>query len=228
MKNLKLLFALLVLGLTFAGTASAQNGVFAPYVAGRVSSTANLGYKDPNYGVTAGIESSSKSLLLDVNGTFDSANPIRVLTTTGALVAGDGYTTGLHASGYIKLFSRILIGGGANWEVNPATVKATINNKIALLNAARSTAMPFVGGGFNAKRDRFLVNYNLPGKDELAGERKIDFHNEVLFLKGHVRLVQDVAINSFINSSTSNGLAVPGTNVRVTGNSVGGGIKLVL
>ena len=82
MRRTFMLIALLSLAV---GLASAQNGAFAPYVQGSVSGTPGAGgafftgFTSPSYSVGVGVESSTKHLLLDANGVFNTAD-----STTGA------------------------------------------------------------------------------------------------------------------------------------------------
>ena len=110
MKKLMLFFA----ALTFlVGTAFAQNGAFAPYVDGAVSvSAANAesltSTSNPNFKVGAGIESSTKYLLLDANAQFNSGN----LSGFQGLVSNTGgYTGRVEGSAYYKFFGKVLVGG---------------------------------------------------------------------------------------------------------------------
>jgi hypothetical protein len=201
MKRFTMLFAVLTL---MVSTAFAQNGAFAPYVSGSVSTSANLGYKNPDFTVGAGIESSTKNLLLDVHGTFDTANSIKT---------DNGYAGTLTGAAYYKFFGHILGGAGANWSVNTAQLKTQFAN----IDATRQSAHTFIGGGVQFGKVRILANYNLPGKDALLNERIIDVNTEI-FLKKHLRLTQNTTLNSYVGAG----------NVRATASKIGVGLKLVI
>lgn len=197
--------AVLVLFMTSA--AFAQNGVFAPYVNAGVSTTAAAGYKNPDFTVGAGIESNTRGLLMDVHGTFDTANSIKT---------NNGYTGGLNASVYVKVLGPFLIGGGANWAVNTAQLKTQFSN----IDATRQSAHPFIGGGFQAGKFRLLADYNLPGKEALTNERIVDVNAE-FFAAKHVRITANATVNSFIDITSP-------SKSRATANKLGVGIKLVI
>jgi hypothetical protein len=207
MKRIILLFAVLAL---LAGATFAQNGAFAPYATGSVSTSSALGYKNPDFTVGAGIESSTQYLLLDIHGLFDTAN----LTVTDK-----GYTGTIQASGYYKFFGHMLAGAGANWSVNTAEATTFIQGTQVrrVIDATRQSAHPFVGGGFQFGKVRVIANYNLPGKNALTNERIVNVNTEVFATK-HLRLTQDTTINSYVD----------GSNIRVTGTKLGAGLKLVL
>ena len=182
-----------------AGTAFAQNGAFAPYVTGTVTSAP--GNNNPSFNVGGGVESSTNHFLFDVNGMFNTAN-----SSVGA-----GYTGTITGSGYYKAFSHILIGGGASVVVN--TNGFTAKN---FVNTARQSANPFVGGGFQVKKLRLIATYQLPGKDALPDQRTVKLQSEY-FASKHFRVVTSVTANSYIN----------GAATRVTVAQLGGGLKFV-
>lgn len=231
MKRILSTLALLVAGLVLSGNANAQNGAFAPYVSLGVSAEATTGLKTPSFNASLGIESSSKWLLADVNGNFSSNSPVTAAQScvrngvSSALCTG--YSSGIQASAYAKVFKIFLVGGGANWDVNPSTLsasaKASCTAARACVSAITTNANPFVGGGFQLTHDRFLVNFVLPGKDAIAGQRAFNVHNEIMFTKlKYMRLTQDVSF------TTGSGLLIPGTTSHISGVSAGLGLKLVL
>jgi hypothetical protein len=183
MKIISSIFVVLVLLFT-AMTTHAQTGVFAPFAdvaVGYQSNQSNLNkfnVGDVSYNFGAGIESSSKHLLLDADGQFNGNN-----------LNGNGYEGTINALGYLKL-NGFLLGGGANWnQVELSNLKAGIT---------LTGIHPSVGGGYQCSRDRFLINYDLPvGKNAYPNEVIINFHNEIfLDKKAHIRFTQNVLINS--------------------------------
>lgn len=250
--NLKLRIAVLLAALTLfvTGSAFAQNGAFAPYANANISFTGtgnnaigvNLtGVSNPNYRVGGGIESSTKHLLLDANLQFDSASFAgieNVFKNTG------GYTLTGTASAYYKLGGVLLVGAGgyySNQVLSGTTLQGEGQSIATSFN--RNQIRPFVGGGFNFKHDRILVNYVLPGKDRLntgnllggAGvvtgfnDRTVNVQNEVFLgtsgLRKHIRLTQNVSISS---SNQLGNLITNVNNLRSAGVTAGVGIKFVL
>src|SRR5208337_4311257 len=77
MRSISMFLAVVAL---LIGTAFAQNGAFAPYVQAGIggsstaTGTSNITASNPNYIVGAGIESSTKHLLLNLDATFGTAN----------------------------------------------------------------------------------------------------------------------------------------------------------
>lgn len=218
MKSFLSFLAVAVLFLAIASTASAQNGAFAPYAdagisfSSTLSATGSLTASNPNYIVGGGIESSTKHLLLDINGQFSTSN-IR----TFGFGKGSAYTGTVSGSGYFKAGSHLLLGGGARYSDLVTGANFATLNPFANTNSI----VPFVGGGVQFKRDRFIANYVLPGRNSISGQREIDFHNEVFLTKGaHFRLTQDVNVISSIPLGP--------TTPRLTGSSAGVGIKFVL
>lgn len=220
-----------VLALAFAGPALAQNGVFAPYVDAGISvsssssptNTLSLpgdislgGVTNPNYTVGAGIESNTKNWLFDVNGQFNSQNPTSTIVFGGAS-AINGTISG---SGYYKL-GFLRIGGGARYSMTVSSYSFK-----GLLPTSLDELVPFVGGGVQFSRDRFLVDYVLPGRSAVQNQREVDFHNEIFLTKGaHFRLTQDVAIDS---GEPQVGSLISGIGLaRVTGTQAGVGLKIV-
>jgi hypothetical protein len=210
MKRISMFVAVVAM---FASTVFAQNGVFAPYVKGSVSSSANAGYKNPDYTAGAGVESSSKYMLLDLNGSFDSANAVKT---------DNGYTGTVAGTAYYKLFGHLLAGGGATWQLNTAQVSNFVKNFKGqsvrqVVDATRQSAHPLVGGGFQFSRVRVLATYALPGKDALTNERLVDVNSEI-FIKKHFRLTQFAELNSYVGAG----------KIRATANKLGAGVKFVL
>lgn len=222
----KLSFAVLVLTLlcflSIAPPAHAQNGAFAPYVdagisvSSTVSGTGGLTASNPDYRLGLGVESSSSHFLLDLNGQFDSQN-----VRTFGFGANSSYMGTINGSGYFKLGPSVLVGGGVRWSD-----QITGGNLKGLIPSSINQLQPFVGGGFQLSHDRFLANYILPGRNEVAGQREIDFHNEIFLgtkgVRKHIRLTQDV---NWVSSTP----AVAGQTLaqRITGSSAGVGVKFV-
>jgi hypothetical protein len=191
---MKFMGFLSVILLAAAPVVFAQDGAFAPYVNGAIGFTSNMatstigGQGNPTYMVGAGIESSTKPLLLDINGQY-----------TGTNLTGTGYVGQINASGYIKL-GGLLVGGGGYWSqlsVNSFNIPTGDTTK-EVVNGVLHAAHPLVGGGFQFKHDRVLVNYVLPvGANALPNERVFNVHNEIFLAKAHFRLTQDLAFNSY-------------------------------
>lgn len=218
---MKYIASLIVAVALMIGSAVAQNGVFAPYVEGTVTSAP--GNNNPSFNVGVGIESSSKHFLLDANGLFNSANSL----------VGAGYTGTLTGSAYYKLLSHVLVGGGANWVINTNGFSAK-----NFFTTARESANPFVGAGLQVKKVRLLADYQLPGRDALPNSRLVTLQGEYFATK-HIRLVASVATNSYFNGTPAapvqtgggesvvraSGFSVAGQRVDVT--QAGGGVKFV-
>lgn len=195
---MKYIFTVLAAITLLVSGAVAQNGPFAPYVLGTISTAP--GSSNENYSVGVGLESSTKHLLLDANGMFNTAS----------VANGAGHAGTLQAQGYYKLFSHILLGGGANWAINTSTFNAK-----NFVNTARTSASPFVGGGVLLGRLRSILTYQIPSNsDPLPGQRAFNINSE-LGLTEHLRVVVPIAINSY---DTTN---------RVTVTQVGAGLKFV-
>lgn len=203
MKNFLSFLALAVMLMLSVSSAKAQNGAFAPYAdagLGYISGQA-IGAGNPTYTLGGGIESSTKYILADVNGQF-----------TGNNLSGNGYIGTASGAAYLKL-DKFLVGGGAEWTgITLSNAKTAIT-----LNGAH----PFIGAGIQLKRDRFLVNYELPlGPNTLPGESVFNIHNEFFITKSaHLRFTQDLTINS--NNASLH-------NARTTLETASVGIKLVL
>ncbi len=193
----KYLFAVLAVLILLAGSAFSQT--LAPYITGSIQTAP--GASNQNYSVGVGLESNTKYLLLDANGSYNSANQ----------VAGAGHSGTLTAQGYYKFFGHFLAGGGATLLVT--TSGFSVSN---FINTARESANPFVGGGLYFGRFRSIATYQLPGKDALNGQRFFNVDNEISMTK-HVRVVVPLGINSYINGLSS----------RATVAQVGGGLKFV-
>lgn len=228
LKRIAMLFAMLAL---FAGLAVAQNGAFAPYVQGSVSYSANQGQSNPSFNGGLGIESSTNALLLDLNGTFATANPadseLNLVT-----VAGRGFTGTIAGSAYLKVTKHLLAGVGGSWAVTHADFESVVANGLRSvlpkgIDATLESAHPYVGGGFQIKRDRLLVTYALPGKDALTNERIVPVSNE-LFLTKHLRLTQNVTFTSYSGNPALTNLTIPFNGVRVSAVSASAGVKFVL
>ena len=233
MKMKFLTFALVALlaALAFSTPANAQNGVFAPYVNAGISMTGTgsaLSTSNPDFNVGGGIESSSKHLLLDVNVQFNSAN----VTSLGNIINSQGgYSETATGSAYYKL-GGFLLGGGAFYSNQIASGTTAIEG---LSSFNRNQVRPFVGGGFQTKYNRLLVNYVLPGKDTVAGantnglnDRTFNVSNEFFLgktgLKKHLRLTQSLQLTS---SNTSLAQEFTGSGLRAAGVTAGAGVKFV-
>lgn len=192
------LFAALFLMLGVSA-ANAQNGAFAPYVQGTITTAPGSPATGASYSVGGGIESSSKHLLLDANGLFNTAK-----VTSGT---GSGYNGTITGQAYYKLGGHLLLGGGADVVIN--TNGFTFGN---FVSTARTSANPFVGGGVQLGRLRSIVTYQLPGKDAISGQRSFNVQNELQVAK-HLRLTAPISVNSIAG--------------KYTATSVGGGLKFV-
>lgn len=197
---MKIIATIIAAVVLMVGSAFAQNGAFAPYVQGTITTAPGSPATGASYSVGAGIESSTKHLLLDANGLFNTAK-----VTSGT---GNGYNGTITAQGYYKLFGHVLAGGGADVVIN--TNGFTFGN---FASTARTSANPFVGGGLQAGRFRSILTYQLPGKDAVPGQRLFQLNSE-LGLTKHIRLTVPVSVNSISG--------------KYTATSVGGGIKFVL
>jgi hypothetical protein len=211
------------------GSAFAQNGAFAPYVQGGISYSANAGTSNPSFNGGLGIESSTKHLLLDINGTFQSANP-SVSEFNVVQVNGRGYTGSVQGSAYLKVAKHFLVGGGGTWAINHSffeNIKEFGSSETIKggLDATLQSAHPFVGGGFQTKYNRLLVTYALPGKDALTNERIIPITNE-FFVGKHLRLTQTVQLTSYSGNPALRNFEIPG-GVRVAAVTAGAGVKFV-
>jgi hypothetical protein len=211
------LLAILATLVLLVGAASAQSGVFAPYVDASIggSSTftgnASVTAHNPNYIVGAGIESSTKHLLLDVNGTFSTAD-YRAFGKPGA----NSFAGTITGTGYLKV-GKLLLGGGTLYKDQVSN-----GNLKGLIPGSAQTFVPLVGGGFQFSRDRITAVYELPGRSA-TNQRTVDFHNEIFLTKSaHLRLTQDLSIN------TADNLSVPGVGTaRVSGGQAAAGLKFV-
>lgn len=231
MKSFFSILAVMALVLLFAGAANAQNGAFAPYVdagislsgTGTITSTSN-----PNFIVGGGIESSTKHFLLDANGQFQSGN-------INVFGSGNGYTGSFTGSAYYKM-GGLLLGGGAfaSNQIASGTSASQIFNSFS---ANYRQVRPFVGAGYQFKYDRLLVNYVLPGIDQIqaAGftfngvhSQRAVVSNEIFLgtsgLRKHLRLTQTITADS---SNTN--LAGFATQAGLRGSTVtaGAGLKFV-
>jgi hypothetical protein len=197
--KLSLITSTLVAIVLMVGSAFAQNGAIAPYVQGTITTAPGSAATGASYSIGAGVESSTKHLLLDANGLFNTAK-----VTSGT---GNGYNGTITAQGYYKLFGHVLAGGGADVVIN--TNGFTFGN---FVSTARTSANPFVGGGVQAGRLRSILTYQLPGKDAVPGQRLFVLSNELQVTK-HVRVTVPVQANSLAG--------------KYTATSVGGGLKFV-
>jgi hypothetical protein len=210
------LFAAVVL---MVSSAFAQSGAIAPYVdagigiSSSVTGTGSVTASNPNYFVGVGVESSTKHLLLDVNGQFSTANFYNFKISE---IKTNTYAARVQGTGYLKL-GKLLVGGGALYN------NVVVDGNISSLIPQRNTFVPLVGGGFQFSRDRITALYELPGRSA-TGARNFDIHNEIFVGKSaHLRLTQDVNIASNLNG----GLVLDGVNTRVTGASASAGVKFV-
>lgn len=212
-------FALSILAVLalMVGSAFSQNGAFAPYVDAGIggSSTftgaANVTAHNPNYIVGAGIESSTKHLLLNLDARFESAN-----YRTFGLANGDNYAATVTGTGFVKV-GHLLLGGGTLYRDNVIGG----NVRSLLPNLQSTTFVPLVGGGVQFSRDRFTAVYELPGRSGV-NQRTVDFNNEFFLTKSaKLRLTQQVSINTSDTGVPSIG------SVRVSGGSANVGVKFV-
>jgi hypothetical protein len=234
-------FMLFLAALTFfVGTAFAQNGKFAPYADGSVSvSAANAqsltAISNPNFRVGGGIESSTKYLLLDANAQFNSGN---LAGLQGLVKNTGGYTGRAEGSAYYKFFGKILVGGGAFWSNQVATGTGLVSSVKTSFNY--NQVRPFVGLGLDFSHDRLIVDYDLPGIDQIKGaglanaftgvhSQDFTIKNEILLGKTgffkHVRLTQEVGLDS-ANTNLAGAVSLAG--LRTSAITAGAGIKLVL
>src|SRR5271156_6405197 len=228
MKMRFLTFAVIALlaALVCVSPAKAQNGAFTPYVDASITGTGGgtVGFSNPNFRIGGGIESSTTHLLLDVNAQFDSAN----LSGFGGLVnSNGGYTGTVTGSGYYK-FHGFLLGGGAFYS-NQIATGGTVGSFFTGISANRNQIRPFVGGGYQFSRDRILVDYVLPGRDNIAQlgdvnlkDRTVQIRNEFFLgksgLSKHIRITQNLDINSNL---------LVGAGTRETNYTAGAGVKFV-
>jgi len=212
----------LLAALAFVSPAHAQNGAFAPYVDGSISLSGGGGAlttSNPGYTVGGGIESSTKHFLLDANAQFSSAN---------VHIFSSGYTGTITGQGYVRL-GVVLLGGGAYWS-NTVAAGTTPLNTLGAISANYLQARPFIGAGFQTKRDRLIVSYVLPGLDQIqangnvfsnVNSRIVNVNNEYILgrtgLAHHIRLTQSVSFNS---SNT----AIGGDSTPTRTLSYGGGV----
>jgi hypothetical protein len=215
----KFMFSILAVLTLLVSGASAQSA-FAPYVDAGISASStftgnsSVTARNPNYNVGAGIESSTKHLLLDVNAQFNSGD----YRTFGTALNGTAYAATVTGTGYLKL-GKLLLGGGTFYK-NTVTASEMRN----LLPNAGNTFVPLIGGGFQFSRDRVTAVYELPGRSA-SNQRTVDFHNEIfLTKKGHLRLTQDLSLNSSVEQITAANLHF---SQRISGGTAGAGLKLV-
>lgn len=215
MKKFAMLFAVMAL---LVSAAFAQNGAFAPYVDAGISASStftgnsSVTARNPNYIVGAGIESSTKHLLLDLNASFGSGN-YRAFGLSG--IKTSSYAATVQGTGFVKI-NHLLLGGGAFYKdtITSASIRS-------LIPSAGQTFVPLVGGGFQFSRDRITALYELPGRSA-TNQRTVDFHNEIFLTKSaHLRLTQDLALNTSVPPSN------PFFNQRVSGGTAAAGLKLV-
>lgn len=224
----KTLFVVLAVLALAVGSAFAQNGAFAPYVNGGVTYSANTGTSNPGFVGGLGVESSTKHLLLDLNGTINTANPATNAATLFQ-VKGKGYTGTVTGSAYLKVAKHFLVGGGAFWQISPGTYQSITDGSTSAkvkLDATLQSAHPFIGGGFQTKYNRLLATYALPGKDALTNEKIIPITNE-FFVGKHLRLTQSVTIVSYSGVAGPNYFDYSVGGVRVAGTTLGAGVKYV-
>ncbi len=217
MKFKSFAFSILAVLALLVGSAFSQSGAFAPYVDASIggSSTftgnASVTAHNPNYIVGVGIESSTKRLLLNVDANFSTAD-YRAFGAPGA----NSFAGTVTGEGFFKVGS-LLLGGGALYKDQVTNGKVS-----ALIPGSAQTFVPLVGGGFQFSRDRITAVYDLPGRSA-TNQRTVDFHNEIfLTKKAHLRLTQDLSIN------TADNLNVPSVGtVRVSGGQAAAGLKFV-
>jgi hypothetical protein len=203
MKSLFSFIAVALLLLVGAASASAQApqpamtaSVLAPYIDASIQGThnsGNFGFTGPQYTYGGGIESNTRHLFLDVNVLENTADPNNF---------SGGYTTTVTGSGYLK-FGGVLAGGGAFYS-NAVALGENFASAIKF-PGDRDQVRPFVGGGYQFRRDRIILNYVLPGKDKVAGfsnigDRTLQLRNEFTLgnsgFASHLRATQNVDFSS--------------------------------
>ncbi len=217
---------------------AAKTWTLSPYVTGGVSFSGTTSITDSNhsYQVGAGVETNTKKYLFDINGNFDSGNPSNVFKNAG------GYTGTISGSAYRRLFGKVLLGGGAYWSNQVASGQrlnlAYLSNSFNYLQVR-----PFVGAGYEFKRDTVIVSYVLPGVDQVnvgtvsgvkaylytgVDSRIVRFNNEyTMGTKGvlkHVRFTQNLSVNSSNMPST---IASVMPSLRASSFAGGVGVKFV-
>jgi hypothetical protein len=208
--NITVVFLLVALLSEVAGAqvkpevTSTLNQAFAPYVVGFIQTAPGSGIE--NYVAGIGLESSSKRMLLDVDGSYDTAN-----VTTGA-----GHTGLLQASGYYKLFGRIIFGAGANWVINTNGFSTS-----HFVNPARESVNPFIGAGLQLGNVRSIVSYQLTADDSIQEQIKFNWTSDVALTR-RVRFTVPVVVNSY---QTGPSRSLGGRRISVT--QAGAGMKLI-
>jgi hypothetical protein len=186
------------------GVTSTLNQAFAPYVVGSIQTAP--GSSNENYMAGVGLESSSNHILLDVNGVYETAN----------VTAGAGHTGTIQASGYYKLFGRLLVGAGANLIINTNGFATS-----HYMNPTRESGNPFISAGLQIWDVRSIVSYQLTADDGIQEQIKFNWNSE-LALTRHIRFTVPVVINSYQSGPLR---SLGGRRVLVT--QVGAGVKLV-
>jgi hypothetical protein len=217
MKSFLSFLAVAILLLVGASVASAQGTsvpvvqayqapLFAPYVDTSIGGNFvnggvnGLSTKNPDFQFGGGIESNTSRFLFDANVQYDTAHP----EYFGVSVPG--HTISVTGSAYVKL-NHFLLGGGGFYSDEVGSYDG--------YNGYREQIRPFVGGGYQFKHDRVLVDYVLPvGTDNITvpvlggrledlaqtNDRTFRFRNEIFLgnsgLKGHIRLTQALSLSS--------------------------------
>jgi len=176
----------------------------APYVVGSIQTAPGSSIENYNAGV--GLESNLNHVLFDVNGGYQTAN----------VTAGARRTGTLQASGYYKLFGRLLVGAGANWVINTNGFSTS-----HYINPARESVNPFIGAGLQFLNVRSVVSYQLTGKDGIQEQIKFDWNSEFALTR-HVRFTLPVVVNSYQSGPLR---SLGGSRVSVI--QAGAGLKLL-
>jgi hypothetical protein len=177
---------------------------FEPYVVGSIQTAP--GSNIENYMAGIGLESSSKHILLDVNGVYETAN----------VTAGAGHTGTFQASGYYKLFGRLIVGAGANLVINTSGFSTS-----HFINPGRESVNPFLSTGLQFRDVRSIVSYQLTADDAIQEQIKFNWNSE-LALTRRVRITVPVVVNSYQSGPLR---SLGGRRVSVT--QAGAGVKVL-
>jgi hypothetical protein len=209
MKNAIALFVLVLLAEVAGAQAKPQTSSFlnqalAPYVLGSIQTAP--GSNIENYKAGVGLESSSKHILLDVNGCYDSSN----------VTAGARQTGTVQASGYYKLFTRMLVGAGVNLVISASGFSTS-----HFTNLARESVNPFIGAGLQVGNIRSVISYQLTADDGILEQIKFNWNSEFALTR-HIRFTLPVVVNSYESGTLR---SVGGRRVSVP--QAGVGVKVV-
>ena len=188
-------------------TRSTLNQGLAPYLVGSIQTAP--GSNIENYKAGVGLESSSKHILLDVNGSYDSCN----------VTAGARQTGTLQVSGYYKFykfFSRLLVGVGASWVISTSGFSTS-----HFINPAHESANPFIGAGLQFGNIRSVISYQLTADDTILEQIKFNWNSEFALTR-HLRFTVPVVVNSYQSGPLT---SLGGRRVSVA--QAGAGVKVV-